>query len=439
MSSCSALLLCAGQSSRMNPLSDKIFFEYLGKSLLEWKIEELLHFPEISEIFIVGNRGNIKNIERICQEKFPGKAFVFTVQEKPEEGMMGGILSIVNIFPKNQALFIVSSNDMVEKSCIEAILSQKNTSNSEIFLCGKKVNSYFPGGYLEVKNGIFVEKITEKPGEGNEPSDMINLVFHFFSHPELLFSELLHIRSQIPVENDDAYERALQRLFERGISAEVVPYNGFWQALKYPWHHLDMMHFFLSRIETTDIHPSAYISKNAAVNGHVIIAEGVKIFDFAVINGPAYIGKNTIIGNHALIRQAILGENCGIGHTTEVARSFLRNGVTAHQSYIGDSVIDEEVNFGAGTRTGNLRHDGGEISAIITGKKVNSGKTKLGMVCGKGVKIGINTSISPGVSVGKNSFLSPGMCITQNIPENSFVKRKFRNEELEICENRENS
>jgi len=375
--------------------------------------------------------------------------------------MMGGVLSIADDFPNHHALLVVSSNDFVENFCINSIISQWKESSSEIFICGKKVHSYFPGGYLELKNEKFVEKITEKPGEGNEPSDMINLVFHLFTQPQKLFAELVHISSSLPLitplirgvgglwipdeggktkntrATDDAYETALQNLFSSGVPTEVVPYSGFWQALKYPWHHLDMTDYFLSTITEKYINPSALIAKTAVINGNVIIEEGVKIFDFAVINGPAYIGKNTIIGNHALIRGSIVGENCGIGHTTEIARSYIRNGVSAHQSYIGDSVIENDVNFGAGTRTGNLRHDEGKILAVVKGEKVNSHKTKLGLFCGSGVKIGINTSFAPGTSVGKNSFLSPGMCITQNIPENSFVQRKFRKEEVEICENRE--
>ena len=56
----SAILLCSGRSSRMKPLSDKIFFEYLGKSILERQIENLLDQEKISQVFLVGNSQNKK-------------------------------------------------------------------------------------------------------------------------------------------------------------------------------------------------------------------------------------------------------------------------------------------------------------------------------------------------------------------------------------------
>ena len=434
MKKTSAILLCSGTSSRMKPLSNKIFFEYLGKSILERQIENLLQKKEISQIFLVGNAENSEKIQALVQKKFPNHTenIHFTLQENQSDGMKGGVLSVENFFSNNESLLVISSNDIVENYFLGDFLQSKSFPQVDVKICGKKVDKYFPGGYLEINSEKDVKSIIEKPGKGNEPSDVINLVFHWFKDSRNFFDILKNQNNN----NDDAYELALQKIFESEKQCKAVEYSGEWRSLKYPWHHLDMMNFFLNQIEGKNISKDAYISENASISGNVIIEEGAKIFDFSVISGPAYIGKNTIIGNHSLVRNSHIGEDSCIGQGTEVARSYLRNSVFTHQSYIGDSVIDSNVNFGAGCRTGNLRHDRKNIFVIVKNSPIDSGKNKLGIFCGSNVQFGINTSFFPGISIGNNSQLFPHLLLSQNIPENSFVKQKKENIELDIRKNR---
>ncbi len=70
-----------------------------------------------------------------------------------------------------------------------------------------------------------------------------------------------------------------------------------------------------------------------------------------------------------------------------------------HLSYVGDSVIGERCNFGAGTICSNLRHDKGNIMSYIKGQRVDSGRRKLGVIMGGDVMTGINTSIYPGTVI----------------------------------------
>ena len=429
----SALLLCSGTSSRMKPLSDKIFFEYLGKSILERQIENLLQQEKISQIFLVGNSKNRQKIETLIGEKFQKfqKNIHFCTQENQSDGMKGGVLSVENFFHEDDSLLIMSSNDIVENWFLGDFLSDKSFPHTDVKICGKTVDKYFPGGYIEINSEKDVKTIVEKPGEGKEPSNMINLVFHWFKDSRNLFTLL----KKQDNTNDDAYELALQELFSSQKSCKAIEYTGEWKSLKFPWHHLDMMNFFLNQIEGQSISKDAQISENSSITGNIIIESGVKIFDFACISGPAYIGKNTIIGNHSLVRNSHIGANSCIGQGTEIARSYLRESVFTHQSYIGDSVVESNVNFGAGCRTGNLRHDKKNISVIVKNQRIDSGKDKLGIFCGSNVQFGINTSFFPGISIGKNSQLFPHILIKENIPENSFVKQFSKDTELDIREN----
>ncbi|MBI5414670.1 NTP transferase domain-containing protein [Candidatus Peregrinibacteria bacterium] len=425
------LLLCSGQSKRMWPLSDKIFFDYLGKTVLEHQIEKLLSFPEFDEIHIVGNEENIEKIQALVLPKFAGKKieWTFSIQKKLEEGMLGGVLDAQDKIDMKKPFLLMSSNDFVENFFFANLLQKAAKSDSDILVCGKNVEKYFPGGYLVYNSQGFVEKILEKPGMGNEPSHMINLVFHFFRNPKNIFHFLQKERKLN--SGHYGYENGLQKLFDSGQKCEVVEYDGFWQALKYPWDHLRLMEFFLLRLSGQDIHPSAQISPHASILGDVVLEEGVKVFDFAVINGPAYIGKNCIIGNHVLVRNSHIGADSLIGHGTEVARSYFLRRVRTHQNYVGDSVLDENISFGAGTRTGNLRLDEGNISVKIFEEKIPTHSQKIGLFCGENVRVGINTSIMPGVKIGKNSFIGASLCLEEDIPDRSFKKGVFQSVEKE--------
>ena len=76
--------------------------------------------------------------------------------------------------------------------------------------------------------------------------------------------------------------------------------------------------------------------------------------------------------------------------------------------YVGDSIIGEECNFGAGKKVENLRHDGRTIFVELAGKRFDSGRRKLGVIMGDGVKTGINSMINVGATVACGARISPG-------------------------------
>lgn len=409
------ILLAAGQSTRTWPIAEKIFVKILGKTILEHQIETLLT-AKLKNICIVGNQKNINCIQEICQEKFPEHHFSYAVQENLEEGIRGGILAAEAKVEKKSELLVVCSNDIVESSVFQKALQQKEKSDSSLFMVGKKMEKYFPGGYLEFSVDNFrITSIQEKPEEGRQPSDMVTLLIHLFRSAKQCF-ELLNQGKR----GEDGYEDLLQDFFDAGQKAELVSYNGFWQAIKYPWHLLLVQNYFLSQIKEQQIHSEAQISENAIIRGNVVIAKDARVFDFAVIQGPVYIGERSIVANQALVRESIIGSDCVVGQGTEVARSLLQPHCWTHQNFVGDSVFGENVSLGAGTKTGNLRLDEKNITSTIKKEKVDTQTTKLGSIIGNNVRIGINSSLMPGIKIGENTLIGAQCLVDKDIPENTF-------------------
>jgi bifunctional UDP-N-acetylglucosamine pyrophosphorylase/glucosamine-1-phosphate N-acetyltransferase len=86
-----------------------------------------------------------------------------------------------------------------------------------------------------------------------------------------------------------------------------------------------------------------------------------------------------------------------------------------HLSYLGDSILGEKVNFGAGTITSNLRHDGGAHHSPIAGLMIDTGRRKLGAIIGDGVHTGIHTSIYPGRKLWPKTVTLPGAIVDKDI------------------------
>ncbi len=220
----------------------------------------------------------------------------------------------------------------------------------------------------------------------------------------------------VPKKSDDHYERAMAALMKTRLF-QVVPYEGSWQAIKYPWHVLDVMHALLSQIDGQQISPEAKIEEGVLIKGNVIIEAGARVFHGATIAGPAYIGERAIIGNGSLVRESMIGAGAVVGYGTEVARSYLADRVHTHACQALDSILDEDVNLSASCTTANLRIDGGIVSSVVKGDKLATGRDKLGLIAGKRAFIGVNVMTMPGIKIGIESEIGPTTVVAQDVPD----------------------
>ena len=162
------------------------------------------------------------------------------------------------------------------------------------------------------------------------------------------------------------------------------------------------------------------VEENVHIDGNLEIEEGAVIKSGSRIEGNAFIGRNSVIGPNAFLRKnVIIGENCHIANSEIKNCVVLGNSNVPHFSYIGDSVIGENVNFGAGAKVANLRFDDGNIKVSVKGKRVDSGRRKLGVCVNSGTKIGINASINCGIIIGKNCSIHPGTVVSRNMKSGS--------------------
>ena len=149
----------------------------------------------------------------------------------------------------------------------------------------------------------------------------------------------------------------------------------------------------------------------------LFVGEGTRVLPGVYVEGTVIIGAGCKIGPNCYLRGATsIGDGCHVGQGVEVKNSVFGKGVSVgHLSYVGDSVLDEGVNFGAGTITSNLRHDGANHRSMVEGVLVDTGRRKFGAIIGAGVHTGINTSLYPGRKVGPGASTRPGEVVDRDI------------------------
>jgi len=401
-----AVVLAGGEGKRFWPLSiHKSIVPFLGKSLLEYNLEMLKKIGCTQAVVVIP-----QNEIELSKIRLEGMDIKIALQSDAK-GMRDAVLRAKKLIGTSSCL-IMNATDMVGEMLYESM--KQAMQEDEMFVVGKKVTEYFDGGYLKLDGNRLIE-IIEKPGKGNEPSNLLNLVFHYFPDPSIFFDALEKTTS----EKDDVYERALSRVLGQS-DARVVPYDGYWQPLKYAWHVLDIMDYFLSKKCTSHRGRNVEMKSNVVIEGAVYIEDNVRIFENTKIVGPCYIGRDTIIGNNNIIRHSHIGSGCVTGFNTDITRSYIGDACWFHSNYIGDSVLEGNVSLGAGSVLANLRLDEGDIFSVIKSARINTNRNKLGAIIGRDVRIGVNTSIMPGVKIGKHSFICAGMIVDKDVPDDSF-------------------
>lgn len=411
------VFLAGGVSRRMWPISqDKLLLGFMGKPLFQHVLERIANTKLFDEYIIVASPRNKNALSTIAQNLGIKAQMVEQIGAK---GMADAVFSAADLI--DGEVLIVNADDILEGKLFEQIVklvqAQKGTPfEADVVISGIEVETYIPRGYLKL-DGDKVVGIVEKPGEGREPSKMIKLVTDYFRDGRQLIEYLKNVKTG----EDDVYEMALDQMIKAGINVRFNQYQGDWGTIKYPWDILTVMDLLLKNIEHK-IDPTAQISKTAVIDGKVVIESGVKVFDGAVVRGPVYIGKDCIIGGNSLVRDSILGQGCVTGFNTEIARSYVGTNSWFHTNYIGDAVIEGDFGAGSGAVLANLRLDSQTVK--VGQDRIDTKREKLGLIAGRGVRVGVNVSTMPGIKIGANSLIGPGVVLNKDVEENTQIVLK---------------
>ncbi len=397
-----AVILAAGEGSRMRPLTytrPKVMLPLANKPLLEHLLVQVRDAGITDYVFIVGycdqqvrdyfGRGDRwgVNITYASQRKQQGTADAL----RAVEGLLEGSFLMLN------------GDVLVKADHVRRLAALGGNAMALV-----EVKDATGLGVVETRDGkaVRIYEKTEKP-----PFNLANAGLYLFDQ------DVFKALAVTPKSARGEYEitDTLQLLIDTHHDVSAMQIDT-WMDLTYPW---DLLQANAEVLLQVTVHNLGQVEPNAVLKGPVSIGKNTVVRSGAYLVGPIIIGEGCDIGPNCFIRAATsIGNNCHIGAAVEVKNSIIMRGTKVpHLNYVGDSVIGEDCNFGAGTKVANLRLDSRTIA--VDGK--STGLRKLGVIAGDKVETGINASINVGTMIGNNTFIGPGAVATGVIAPGSRI------------------
>ena len=421
-----AVILAAGEGQRLRPLTatrPKPLLPVAGKPVLE-HILTALQKTKIKEILIIV--GHQK--EQIIKHFGNGTKFNLKITYKEQKELLGTAhaTDIAKDFVGSDNFLLIYGDVLTSKQNYLKIIEVFNKESPSALITTYKVEDASLYGIIKTKNNQVIE-IIEKPDPEEAKNQHINAGIYIFT------PKIFNAIKQTQKSKRGEYELtdSVQQMIKQGENILAQKLENWWIDIGTPWDLLDANKLLL---EETKLEIKGKIEEGAKIIGPVGIGENTIIRSGSYIIGPTLIGKNSDIGPNCYIRpHTYIGNHCRIGNACEIKNSIILDHThIAHLSYVGDSIIGQNVNFGAGTITANLRLDEKTIKMTIKGKKIDTKRKKLGAIIGDNVKTGIGCMLMPGVKIGQNSLLGANTTINKDVPPNTFITIKTEKIEKQI-------
>ncbi|MCP8618171.1 bifunctional UDP-N-acetylglucosamine diphosphorylase/glucosamine-1-phosphate N-acetyltransferase GlmU [Salirhabdus salicampi] len=442
MSNRYAVILAAGQGTRMKSSLYKVLHPVCGKPMVQHVVDQLIDI-NLSEIYTIVGHGAEKVQEQL------GNQTQFVLQEE-QLGTGHAVMQASSSLSGKKGTTVVICGDtpLLTSNTLESLIQQHENENAKVTVLTAQPED--PTGYGRVvrNSNDEVEKIVEHKDANKDERKIseINTGTYCFDN-EALFESLNHV-SNDNVQGEYYLPDVIEILKSQGekISAYITP--NFEETLGVN----DRV--ALSKAEAimrkrinrehmkngvTFIDPdNTYIGPDVKIDQDVIIYPGTTITGDAKIGTGAEIGpnseiKDSEIGHNTVIKQSVVHDSqvgdkvqigpfahirplseikdeVKVGNFVEVKKSSMGQGSKAsHLSYIGDAEVGKDVNIGCGAITVNY-----------------DGKNKYKTIIEEGSFIGCNANLIAPVKVEKGAYVAAGSTITKNVPEKALSIARSR-------------
>jgi len=405
-----ALILAAGEGTRLRPLTTNIpkpLLTVAGRPYLAHLVKALGDAGIKEQVILVGWKAN-----RVKEFFGDGKQLGVELSYLEQKERLGTANAIGVAEGFMDGDFVCVNGDVVMAPEAVAGMVSAFRKDRKPFMGVVEVPDPQRFGVVQQDNGKLV-RIIEKPAD--PPSNLIN--GGFFGLTPDVFG---HIRKTERSSRGEYEFTDTLNMMAAQTEVAVRKIEGEWMDVGYPWELLRANEYLMSLLKR-DI--KGTIEEGAVLKGEVVVEEGALVRSGSYIEGPVYISKGCDIGPNCYIRPSTcLGEDVRIGSSVEVKNSIvMRRTHIPHHNYVGDSIIGERCNFGAGTKVANLRFDDRTVRVTTKGQMLSSGRRKLGVVMGDDVKTGINAMIEPGAVIWEGTVIGMGARARGNIGPSSKV------------------
>lgn len=431
-----ALILAAGDGTRMKSKTSKVLHKICGKELVNHVIDTM-KLSGLKEINVVVGKSKDDVMDKTRSQNIS-----YSIQEK-QLGTGHAVLCAKDFLENKEGSIGIFTGDaplVTEKTVMEMFRMHEKTNNSATILTSiiddaKGYGRIVRDGdevtkIVEDKDCNKTEKLIKEINSGMYIFDIANLhsalnsLGNNNSQGEYYLTDVISIMKSKNLKvgaliTDIDEIRGINSRSQLAEAEEIL-------KERINLKHMDNGVTFIDKNSTyigTDviIGKDTIIYPNNIIEGQTIIGEDVILYQNNRISNSeinnkttvessviidSKIGKESKIGPFSYIRpESIIRDNVKIGDFVEIKKSTIGSGTkVSHHTYIGDAEVGKNVNFGCGTVVVNY-----------------DGKKKHKTIIGNNAFIGCNTNLVAPVKVEDNTYTAAGSTITENVPKDSLA------------------
>jgi bifunctional UDP-N-acetylglucosamine pyrophosphorylase/glucosamine-1-phosphate N-acetyltransferase len=382
-----ALVLAAGRGTGLYPFTEtrpKAMLPVAGESLLESALGKLRAAGVTDVVMVVGHRSE-KITEFFSRGGVHGMTIQYVRQENPTD-IRDAVRCAKEFFQPGEGFLLVYADVLTSGNIYRHVVQTFGSFNQPVAaICHTPQAQNFGTVYLDAD--MCISKLVEKPSK----REMGNYVLAgVFVMPYRLF-DLLEDRG-MPASINEI-------IATTGLRSAI--WEEPWLDAQHPWDLLKGNQMVMSAWTEARVSGTVQLRGAVQFRGPVCIESDVIIEAGASISGPCFIGEGTFIGNGVLVRpNTSIGAGCMIGFGVELKNCILLDRVRVGRlSYIGDSVLGEEVYIGSGTMTVNHNLERSNVSLLLKDGEVDSEMDKLGSFVGDGANVGASNTLAAGAVI----------------------------------------
>ncbi len=425
---CLAIILAAGESTRMKSAMSKVLHPVAGRPMIAHVVDALAS-ASISDVALVVGR----DADAVAAAANNDAIAVTAVLQQERLGTAHAVLAARAAIEKgyDDILVVFGDTPLITAAPLRAA-REKLAEGNDVVVIGFEAADPTGYGRLIVDNGELLairehkdaseeeRHITYCNGglmaiDGRKALDLLGRIGNANAKGEYYLTDLVEI-----VRSLDGRTVAVQAPEEEltgcNTRAELAYIERLWQQRRR--HELMLAGVSMIAPETVFLAWDTELAQDVLVEPNVVFGPGVRVESGAVIHAfshveGAYIRAGATVGPFARLRPgADLGPKAKVGNFCEVKKAEIGAGAKVnHLTYIGDASVGAGSNIGAGTITCN--YDG-----------VNKHMTHIG----EDTFIGSNSSLVAPVTIGDGALVASGSVITQDVPADAVAFGRARQE-----------
>lgn len=431
-----AIILAAGQGTRMKSKLPKVLHKVLGKPMVQWVIECLTAAGVTDKITVLGH-----GAEQVATVVAEQTSIVYqTEQLGTGHAVMQGVKALGT---ENDCVIVICGDTpLLQANTIKSLLAKHNAEKNMVTVLTAQASD--PTGYGRiVRNGAQIEAIVEQKDATEEEKTIteINTGTYCFNQQFLLqylptlttnnAQKEYYLTDLIKIANQNQFPVGGYQLDDFSESLGVNNRVQLAQA-EQVLRQRKCNEVMLAGVTLIDP-ASTYIGADVVIGNDTIIYPNV------VLEGATVIGSDNVIGMNCRFVDSIIGDNNDIQSTTIVESTvgngckigpmaYLRPGtVLADQVKIGDFVELKKSQIGTGTKIPHLSY----VGDAVVGSSVNigcgtitcnyDGVNKYQTTIKDNAFIGSNTNLVAPVVVEEKAFIGAGSTITKDVPADTLA------------------